>query len=123
MWAKCPFWTKATGTKAAGERWIVRAVALILVSWLAPPAWAAPAVVFGPQSYTRSTGAPVTVTSNFTVASPANPYVLHLDNGGANGEFSRVTSATVSLNGVEILKPSDFNQNVGTLDRQVTLSG
>lgn len=100
-----------------------RAWALALIAaTLAARAGASPAPVFGPQSYTRATGAPVTVTSNFTVTSPSNPYLLHLDNGGSHGELSRVSSATVTLNGVDVLKPSDFNKNVATLDRQVTLT-
>jgi hypothetical protein len=94
----------------------------LVAAALAARAGASPAPVFGPQSYTRATGAPVTVTSNFTVTSPSNPYLLHVDNGGSHGELARVSSATVTLNGVEILKPGDFNQNVATLDRQVTLT-
>jgi hypothetical protein len=116
MWAK-----SCDGTNESGGGWCAWAVMALVLAAL--PAGAASTLVFGPQSYTRATGAPVTVTSNLTVTSPVNPYTLHIDNGGAHGEFSRVSSATVTLDGVAVLKPSDFNQNVATLDRQVTLTG
>jgi hypothetical protein len=77
--------------------------------------------VFGPQTYTRTTGAPNQYTTTFTAPSwIVSPYDLHIVNGDANGK-NRISSATIALNGVQIAGPSDFNQNVATLDFSVTL--
>lgn len=79
------------------------------------------APVFGPQTYVRTTGAPNVYTTTF--AAPAwvvSPYNLHIVNGDASGN-NRISSATITLNGVQIAQPSDFNQNVATIDRSVTL--
>src|SRR5882724_13170230 len=77
--------------------------------------------VFGPQTYTRTTGAPNEYTTTFT-APPwiVSPFSLHIVNGDASGK-NRISSATIALNGVQIAGPSDFNQNVATIDRSVTL--
>jgi RHS repeat-associated protein len=81
----------------------------------------AQAVLFGPKSYTRTAGPPNEVTDTFTLPSGTTaPYTLHLVNGNPDGT-KRVSSATVTLNGAQILSPSDFNQNVAVLDRTVTL--
>jgi hypothetical protein len=70
---------------------------------------------FGPQKYTRATGAPVTVSNSFTILNPNTQYTLHVDNSG-------VSSAVISVNGTQILGPSDFNPNVASIDRAVTLN-
>jgi hypothetical protein len=77
--------------------------------------------VFGPQTYTRTTGAPNEYTTTFT-APPwiVSPYNLHIVNGDASGN-NRVSSAVISLNGVQIAGQSDFNENIATIDRNVTL--
>src|SRR5437867_10900709 len=66
--------------------------------------------VFG-ETYQRGTGAPVTVTRSFNVLNPSATYTLRIDNGGLpSGQFCRVSSAVVGLNGVEVVGPSDFNR-------------
>src|SRR5712692_9928735 len=76
---------------------------------------------FGPQTYVRTTGEPNQYTSTFTApAWIVSPYDLHIVNGDANGNH-RISSATITLNGVQVAGPSDFNQNVATIDRSVTL--
>src|SRR5882724_11588047 len=77
--------------------------------------------IFGPTTYTRTTGAPNQYTTTFTLpAWIANPYDLHIVNGSPTGS-DRISSATITLNGVQVAGPSDFNQNVATIDRSVTL--
>jgi hypothetical protein len=77
---------------------------------------------FGPQEYVRTTGDPNTYTTTVLVpAWVANPFNLHIQSGEADGSF-RVSSATVSINNVAVAVPADFNQNVFTLDRSVTLT-
>jgi hypothetical protein len=77
---------------------------------------------FGPQQYVRTTGPPNSYTTTVQVpAGVGNPFNLHIQNGEANGS-NRVSSATITINNVSVAGPSDFNQNVFTLDRAVTLT-
>jgi hypothetical protein len=59
-------------------------------------------VAFGPQTFVRGTGKPTPVTASFTVLDPTTTYTLRIDNAG-------VSNAVVTLNGVNIVKPSDFD--------------
>src|SRR5437899_1429702 len=77
-------------------------------------------IAFGPEDFTRATGPQVDVIRNFTVRSPINPYTLHIDNGGAIGQFSRVSSAVITLNGIQVVGPNDFNQNVAVIEKAVS---
>jgi hypothetical protein len=76
---------------------------------------------FGPRKYVRTTGAKDVYTS--TVEIPAwlkPPFRLFVQNGEADGMF-RVSSATVQINGTEILTQSDFKQNAASYERTITL--
>jgi hypothetical protein len=77
---------------------------------------------FGPRRYTRTNGAPNVFEDVVTVpAGVVSPYVLRIQNGEPDGE-NRVSSATIQVNGVEMLHPSDLNQKVAGLERVVTLT-
>lgn len=76
--------------------------------------------VFGPKTYYRSDGDPLTATDTFTVADPAHAYWLLITNG--EGDAHRVCSGTIWLNGVEVVSPSACNQQVGSVKRWVTLA-
>jgi len=77
---------------------------------------------FGPQDYTRGTGAPVTVTNSFSVLNPNTQYTLKAFNGGLHDDQTELVSSTVvTLNGVQVLGPSNFNQEVNEVDVPVTL--
>jgi hypothetical protein len=79
-------------------------------------------VVFGPKNYVRGTGSPVTVTDTFTVLNPSTQYTLKAYNGGlTNSSTELVSSSVVTLNGVQVLGPNNFNQNVTEVDVPVTL--
>ena len=77
-------------------------------------------VVFG-QDYKKTKTAPVTSTDSFTVINPGAGYTLRVFNGGEHGLSTPVSSAVVSLNGRQILGPSDFDRNVRYLERAVRL--
>jgi hypothetical protein len=101
---------------------------LLCVAGLVPGAEAqvtATTPVFGPTTYTRTTGAPNQYTTTFSAPSwIVSPYDLHIVNGDASGTnrvYGAISSATITLNGVQVAGPSDFNQNVATIDRSVTL--
>ena len=73
-------------------------------------------ILFGPETYVRDTGQPTTITKSFRVATPTTP-TLRLWNYG-------VTSAVISVNGQNVLAPSDFtgDQKDGSLlERRVAL--
>ena len=77
--------------------------------------------VFGPMQFVRAAGRPAVSTAQFTVdADVHGPFHLTVVNGGTNGG-RRVSSARVLLNGGQLYGPSDFNQNVPSLDRDVVL--
>lgn len=102
------------------RRWLPLLTVLAMGLALTAPAFAQ-TVLFGPKQYTRTAGPPNQFTDTFTLPSGTTaPYTLHVVNGNANGT-NRISSATVKLNGVEILDPNDFGQNVAVLDRTVTL--
>src|SRR5207302_1597877 len=61
--------------------------------------WAGNVLVFGPKSYVRGTGAPVTVTDTFTVQNPSGQFTLHLSNGGLQHDTSEFVSSTVITEG------------------------
>ncbi len=70
-----------------------------------------PIVVFGPKTYTRSSGKPSPQTSAFTVpSSVSGPFTLTVVNGNGSGGDT-VASGRISINGIQILGPSDFNQS------------
>jgi len=99
------------------------AVAIFLISGVAS-ANAGTFTVFGPQNYTRGTGAPVTVTSNFSVLNPNIQYTLKAFNGGLqDSQTELVSSGFVTINGVQVIGPSNFNQNVAEVDVPITLLG
>lgn len=77
---------------------------------------------FGPQDYTRGTGDPVTVTTTFSVLNPNTQYTLKAFNGGLqDNQTELVSSGFVTVNGVQVIGPSNFNQNVTEVDVPVTL--
>lgn len=62
-------------------------------------------VSFGPQNYVRLAGAPSVASTTFTVLDPTTTFTMQIDSKG-------VSSAIVTLNGVQIFKESDFNTTV-----------
>src|SRR5215470_11664557 len=77
---------------------------------------------FGPKNYVRGTGSPVTVTDTFTVLNPSTQYTLKAYNGGlTNSATELVSSSVVTLNGVQVIGPNNFNQNVTEVDVPVAL--
>jgi RHS repeat-associated protein len=79
---------------------------------------------FGPRDYTRGTGAPVTVTTSFSVLNPNTQYTLKVFNGGLQDtQTELVSSGFVTVNGVQVVGPNNFNQNVAEVDVPVTLQG
>lgn len=77
-------------------------------------------LVFGPKVYTRSPRPPHTVTERFTACRPERRFHLRVENGP--GRSRPLTGASVVLNGVEVLGPSDFKRKADWLERPVELA-
>ena len=90
---------------------------------LVAPLWAqtAPLPLFGPEKFTRETGAPDTVSRAFAVCNTGATYRLVVENGASSKD--RVSSATIELNGVEVVRPSDLNQRLERVEKEVALQG
>ena len=78
------------------------------------------AVLWGPERYNRIAGKPQTVTTGVTLAAPVAEATLRVANGDADGT-GRVSSASVTVNGREALKPSDLSQDVAEVLVPLTL--
>ena len=97
---------------------LVLLVPTVLLLLGAGVAHADPDLVFGPQTYERTTGSVDTYVDHFE-APTAGPMVLVLNNGDQEG--SRIDSATVEINGVVVVGPQDLNEQVPGLHRLVEL--
>jgi RHS repeat-associated protein len=69
---------------------------------------------FGPRTYQRSAGRPVTERATFSVLNPSTQYTLRIHVKG-------VASAVVSINGVDVVGPSDFNATITLIEKPVVL--
>ncbi len=79
---------------------------------------------FGPTHYTRQSGAPVEETASFTVDNLNGSFTLTVHNGGLEDDATLgkyVSSSTITINGVVVLGPQNFNQNVTVLNVPVSL--
>lgn len=77
------------------------------------------ATTFGPKQYKRTAGPTQTFVETFARCAGA-PCQLVVVNGDASGA-NRVSSASVFLNGKQVLGPSDFSQRVGRIVIPVAL--
>lgn len=98
---------------------------LILFVGLLPAVLRADDVVFGPRVYPIAAGGDQTVTEQFTLQSPcdlqsSSVYALTIQNGDATG--NRVSSASISINGTEVVAERDFNQQVASVERRLQLA-
>ena|SRR6266446_360279 len=76
--------------------------------------------VFGPEEYIRKTGAPETIIKSFSIQNPDGEFTLVVQNG--EGKRGRVSSAVIELNGVQVVGPNAFNQQVDLITKPITLA-
>ena len=80
---------------------------------------------FGPTHYSRQTGSPVVENASFTVDNLNGKFSLIVYNGGLEDDATLgkyVSSSTITLNGVVVVGPQNFNQNVTALTIPVSLA-
>jgi len=97
------------------------AISTALVLVFASASYGGTFVALGPTNIVRASGGPNTVTSQFTLRNSKTSYTLRINNGGLQGEFPRVSSAVILLNGVQVAGPSDFNRNVNVIEKTITV--
>ena len=101
---------------------MVAAAMLVCFAWVCPAVADSghSPVVFQSQTFVRTNGNANTYTATFKVRSwVVAPFNMHIQNGDPNGR-ERASSVTVTLNGTQVLGPSNLNGNVGTLDIPVS---
>src|SRR5262249_35308680 len=76
-------------------------------------------VAFGPKQYIRDAGPPDTFTETFQYDG-TSPCQIVVVNGNADGTH-RISSASISLNGQQIVGPRDFNQQIGEIVKAVVV--
>lgn len=76
--------------------------------------------VFGTKKYLRLSGSPTIYTDVFNSCNTGASYMLVVENGDA-GEYM-ISSASISLNGSEIVKQNEFNQNVNRIEKPISLN-
>jgi len=77
-----------------------------------------PTVFYGPQTFTRNSGSPVTVIQTLgNTENWSSTFMLKIQNG--NGKATRVSSGEISINGNPITGPSDFSKNVTLITKQI----
>ena len=74
--------------------------------------------VVAEQRFESFTGEPVTQELAFSGSGYAD-FILRVQNGEADGS-RRISSAMVTMNGVKVLVPADFNQKVQLLERPIS---
>lgn len=118
------YWSRRPGLSAPDVSKVVLAWSLALTMAASFPGVGAAGTftAFGPEDFVRQTGTPVTEARSFTVADPNLPYLLRIENGGADDGLGRVSSAVVTLNGVVVVAPEDFNQTVELIEKELVLA-
>src|SRR6266571_2504269 len=86
----------------------------LLVVLSAVPLSADTFTAFGPKTYVRLSGTPVTVTDNFSILNPSTQYTLVVTNNG-------IANGIITINGVQVAVESDFTNNPTGFQKSITL--
>ncbi|HXQ69789.1 MAG TPA: beta-propeller fold lactonase family protein [Pyrinomonadaceae bacterium] len=109
------------GTRVKQTRWALYLLLSTLLFSLPASTNAASnqATIFGPKTYTRTTGRPNSFQENFTATNISSSFTLIVQNG--DGGENRINSARIILNGVEVVGPSDLNPPMDSIRIPVTV--
>ncbi len=75
--------------------------------------------LFGPQRYTRTIGKPNTYQDRFQACNTNATYKLVVENG--EGGKDRLSSASVILNGQEVIRENELNQRIDKVEKIITI--
>jgi hypothetical protein len=93
----------------------------ILLFILISHALSADTTFYGPQAFVRQKAGPTDFSEAFAVCRTDGAFTLHVVNGDPGGN-NKVSSAAISINNVEVVKQSDFNQNTSAIDKTGSFS-
>jgi len=96
------------------------AVFLFIISIFTGNVCAAEFTVFGPVTFERGKGKPAAETAAFAGPAGGQDFMLKIINGDDQGK-NRVSAASVTLNGSQLVKTSDFNQQTAEIVKPVFL--
>ena len=111
-------------SRAASWLSIMRAFAYLILFFFSAQTLAGSYTLLPSQGFQRNSGQPVTKIVNFPAIDTNGSYSFNVYNGGLeDSELTgeKVSSSTIVLNGTQIFGPSEFNQNVTTLSKTVSL--
>ncbi|MDH4226385.1 MAG: hypothetical protein OEV59_01330 [Deltaproteobacteria bacterium] len=94
--------------------------AFIAICLFSLPAFAENPPLFT-KKYSRTVGKPDVYSDSFKSCNTGATYKMVVQNNGTLG-LGRISSGSITLNGSEVIKESDFNQKVEKIERNVTLA-
>jgi RHS repeat-associated protein len=110
----------------------------LLLLLLPFPVLAGTFTAYGPQTFVRGEGKPITITGTFVVLDPTAPYTIRLSNSSpvtneekkerdAEGrekekENKAIVTAEIKLNGKELFDEDDFRKKSAFLEKAVSLN-
>lgn len=100
------------------HRRTIQLMVLVLCVGVTARAQAQGGSVLFTRVYVREAGQPVVATDQFVACDPAGSFRLVVINGPEG--YTRVDSASLSLNGLEVMREGDFNEQVARLERPLT---
>ncbi|HBT83799.1 MAG TPA: hypothetical protein DEB35_10530 [Desulfuromonas sp.] len=93
-------------------------LATVMLGLVSPAVGSELVIIYGPKDFAVDKGKPVSVTQVFKAA--AGEATLTVRNGNPTGD-KRVSTGQIAINGVDVIAPADFNQQVATIERTVVL--
>lgn len=101
---------------------LMTCLALMSILLIHSPAHAGTFTAFDSRTFVRGSGKPVVETASFNIKNPNTIYTIKLYSSGINAEYAKVSSGVIKLNGSTIFDTNDFNQQVSSLQKQVSVS-
>ncbi|MDO3377154.1 carboxypeptidase-like regulatory domain-containing protein [Geoalkalibacter halelectricus] len=96
------------------KQWLLCAAALLAIAgFIGVGNVFAETVIYGPEVFTRMAGSPSKTKHEFIAPDTSGSFELIVRNG--EGDWGRISSAVITLNGTQVLGPNAFNQGAGTI--------
>ncbi|MGH7313619.1 MAG: hypothetical protein ACREJV_10625, partial [Candidatus Rokuibacteriota bacterium] len=89
----------------------------LLLSFAASPLSAHTFTPVFTKQYVRAAGPPVVVSDAFSACDPSGPFRLVVRNGP--GRHNRISSGSIVVNDVEVVRERDFRKGVARIERRL----